>query len=434
MKSNKGTIAFVIVIIIGLLTYLALDSTAFGGIFGGVGKIRTGIDIRGGVHAILYAVKSDNTKPTDKELEAAKAKIGLRLDSMGILDRVLTTDNLNGRIVLEIPWQAGEKDFNPTKTINDIGKVGLLTFQEVDETQVDTNGNYKQTGKIVLEGKDVVDAGVSTDANGAIDVTLKLNAEGAKLFSDATGRLIGKKIAIYMDQDQIVAPTVENQITTGDAIITGQRTAAEAGQLAALIRAGSLPFSLDIREVSSISPTLGKGALNVAVQAGILAFLLVVLFMLVLYRLPGILADIALIGLGAMQLLFISWLNISLTLPGIAGIILSLGMGVDANIIIFERIKEEIRNGKTLRAAIDLGFKRAFVAIFDSNVTTILAGAVLIVFGTGAIKGFGITLCLGVFLSFFTAISATRLMLNGVSNVDIARKPWLYGVSLKEGK
>ncbi len=429
MKSKKSVLFLIVILAIGILGYIAFDSTAFGGIIPGADDIRTGIDIRGGVHALLYAVKTDGTNPSEEELESARAIIGLRLDSKGILDRVLTVDKINGRLVVDIPWQPGEKDFNPSKAIAEIGRVGLLTFQEVDEELKDDAGNYKPTGKIVLKGDQVEDAGVSTNPNtGQIVVTLDLNDSGTKDFSDATARLVGKKIAIFMDEDLIIAPTVDEQISGGSAIITGQRTAKEAGELAAIIDAGALPFKLEIREVNSITPTLGEGALNVAINAGIISFILVFLFMLFIYRLPGLLASIALFGLAVIQLLLISWLNITLTLPGIAGIVLSLGMGVDANIVIFERIKEELRYGKTLGASADLGFKRAFVAIFDSNVTTVIAGAVLILFGTGAIKGFGITLCLGVLLSFFTAITASRIMLRTVTSIDTFRNPWFYGI------
>jgi preprotein translocase subunit SecD len=428
MRGNRGAQFFAVILLIGILTYTAFVPNAFWGKIPGAYNIRKGIDIRGGVHATLYAVKNDGTKPTEKELESARSTIGKRLDGKQIFDRTLTTDLVNGRVIVEIPYKQGDKDQNPQKAIDEIGKTALLTFQEVDESKKDANGDYIPTGKIVVEGKQVVDASVNTDPNtGGVVVSLELNAEGAKNFAEATARLVGQKIAIYLDDKQITAPKVEEAIPSGKAVINGQRDAKEAAELASLIRSGALPFKLEAREVSSISPTLGEGAFNVTVQAGIVSFLIVCLFMLLLYRLPGLLADIALLGLAVISLLVISWMGITLTLPGIAGIILSIGMGVDANIIIFERVKDELKSGKTLGAAIDLGFKRAFTAILDSNVTTILAGAVLIIFGTGAIRGFGVTLCLGVFLSFFTAITASRIMLQAVANLDIAKNHWLYG-------
>ncbi len=425
MRQNNGVKFIVLIAIIAILTYIA----AFGATIGnyhisGAKDIRTGIDIRGGVSAILYA---DTENPSDDDLETAKQIIEKRLDNQGIYDRVVTIETVNKRILLEIPWAKDEKDFNPQKAINEIGKTALLTFQEVDESKKDELGRYSPTGKIILEGTDVVDTGVVTNQDGSIDVSLELSKDGAEKFAEGTGRLIGKPIAIFMDNQLISAPNVQSKITGGHAVITGQRTAEEAGALAAIIKSGALPFKLVANGVTSVSPNLGKGALDVTVNAGFIAFIIVCLFMIIYYRLPGVLANIALLGLVVIQLLFISWFGISMTLPGIAGIILSFGMGVDANIIIFERIREELRSGKTLRASIDVGFKRAFTAVFDANVTTLISAAILYMLGSGPIRGFAITLGLGVLLSFFTAITASRILLKSVADVDIAKHKWLYG-------
>ena len=257
---------------------------------------------------------------------------------------------------------------------------------------------------------------------------LELHKEGAEKFAEATKRLYLKPIAIFMDDVLIVAPTVNSVITDGNAQITGQRTAKEAGQLADTIRAGALPFRMVAKELNSVSPILGEGALKVTIRAGIVAFILVALFMIIYYRLAGLIADIALVGLVVITLLMISAIGITLTLPGIAGIILSIGMGVDANVIIFERIKEELKNGKTIGAAVDDGFRRAFTAILDSNVTTILTAAVLYWLGSGPIKGFAITLGMGVALSFLTGVTATRIMLKSIVGSKFAKNPKLYGV------
>lgn len=428
MKQISGVKVIAVILVIAIFAYLA---------FFGVPSLqipsayntRLGIDIKGGVYTTLYPDLPNGQKPSADELKAAQAVIEKRLDYKGIYDRTVTTENQNGRIIVEIPWKSDEKDFNPQKTVDEMGKTALLTFQEVDESKVDQKGNYLPTGKIVIEGKNVKNATVEPDSkNGGMVVALKLDEDGAKKFEEGTGRLIGKRIAIFMDDQLISAPTVQNKITGGEAIITGQRDAKEAGSLADTIRAGSLPFKLTAKEVNSISPILGEGALKVAINAGIVAFILVCLFMLILYRLPGLIADFALIGLVSMQLFVIAILQISLTLPGIAGIILSVGMGVDANVIIFERIKEEIRSGKTLRAAIDAGFKRAFAAIFDSNITTMITAGVLYALGSGSIKGFALTLFLGVLISFFTAVTVTRILLKTVSEFKPAKNIRLYGV------
>lgn len=429
MRTNEKVKFFLVIVIIGIMTWITNFSSIFGIKIPGARDIRPGIDIQGGIDARLYAITKDGSKANKDDLETAKVIIGKRLDAKGVLDRNITTDPDNGYIIVQIPWKKGETDFNPQKSIDEIGKTALLTFQEVDETKKDANGKYLPTGKIVIEGTMVTKAGTETNSQtGSVDVTLSLNDEGAKKFAEATGRLIGKPIAIFMDDQLISAPTVNTQITGGQAVITGQRTAQEAGELASTIKSGALPFKLEAKQVNSISPTLGEGALRVCVTAGFWALLLVWLFMLLYYRLPGILADIALLAHTVIQLLVISWLGITLTLPGIAGVILTIGMGVDANIIIFERVKEELRNGKTLKTAIDLGFKRAFSAILDANMTTLISAVVLYFFGTGSIKNFAITLGIGVALSFLTAIVVTRIMLKSVANLDIAKHHKLYGV------
>ena len=236
-----------------------------------------------------------------------------------------------------------------------------------------------------------------------------------------------------MDDQFISAPVVQSHITEGNAVMTlGNRdhdeAVKEAKELADTIRAGALPFKLEAKQVNAISPLLGRGALDVTIRAFIVAFLLICMFMILYYRLPGLIASIALFMLTIMTLNFVSWLGITLTLPGLAGIVLSVGMGVDANVIITERIKEELRSGKTIKTAIDLGFKRAFSAIVDGNVTTLIVAVILYFFGTGAMISFAYTLSIGVIVSFFTALTLSRTILNSVSDIDIARKTWLYGV------
>ncbi|HHV98537.1 MAG TPA: protein translocase subunit SecD [Clostridiaceae bacterium] len=432
MRAMNWVKFFLVIIIIGALTYLTF--TGIPGVIPNIYSTRLGIDIRGGVYANLYPDLPEGEKPTADQLNSARSIIEKRLDSKSIYDRNITTEPENGRIIVEIPYKPGETDLNPQKAIEEIGKTALLTFQEVDEDKFngyreDGTKNYEQTGRIVIEGKHVVEAKVGQNPQtGEIVVTLKLNEEGAKRFAEATERLVGQKIAIYMDDVLITAPTVNEKIPNGEAIITGQRTAAEAGDLADTINAGSLPFRMVSKDLNAITPLLGEGALRVTINAGIIAFILICLFMLVNYRLPGLIANIALFGLIIATLFFISVLGVTLTLPGIAGIILSIGMGVDANVVIFERIREEIKSGKTVAASIDAGFKRAFAAIVDGNVTTIMTGLILYWFGTGPIKGFAVTLIIGVVISFFTAVTATRTMLITVSGLSVAKKPWLFRV------
>lgn len=434
MSGNNGVKFFLVIVVIAALTYIAAAGNFFGIRIKGASDIRPGIDINGGIDATLVAIKKDNSKPTQQELDTAKIIINKRLDKLGILDREVAPDVNSGRIILRIPWKPGEKNYNPDAALAEIGKTALLTFQEVDETKLDKNNDPLPTNKIVLEGTDVVNAIPEPDQqSGGTHVSLTLSSAGSTKFAEATSRLVGKKIAIFMDDMFISAPVVDSAITGGRAMITLNGTdlkgqAAEAKTLADTIRSGSLPFKLEAKQVNGISPLLGKGALDVSIHAAIVAFIIVCLFMIGYYRLPGILACIALLGHTVLQLLFISWMSITVTLPGLAGIILTVGMGVDANIIIFERIKEELRNGKTLRAAIDVGFKRAFTAILDANMTTLIAAVVLFIFGTGPMVSFAYTLGIGVLLSFLTAVTVSRIMIKSVAEVDIAKHHWLYGV------
>lgn len=395
-------------------------------------NIRTGIDIRGGIYAVLEP-DIDKSSLTDDEidkgLESAKTILGKRLDAKNIFDRSINIDSVNDRIIIEIPWAAGETNFNPQDQLNELGKTALLTFQEVDEDKVDENGIYLPTGKIIIQGNQVKDANAAPyQEQGSWVVALELDESGSEAFAEATGRLVGKPIAIFMDDQLISAPIVNQKIEGGKAIITGMANAEEAAELAATIRSGALPFRLVATKVDSISPQLGEGVMNVAVKAGIIGFLLVCLFMILVYRLPGVIASIALFGLAVLTILSVAWTGISITLPGIGGIILSIGMGVDANCVIYERIKEELRAGKTLRSAIDQGFHRAFAAVLDSNVTTLISAVVLYALGSGPIKGFALTLGIGVAISFLTAVTATKLMLEGVSGIGAFKNKWLYGV------
>lgn len=308
------------------------------------------------------------------------------------------------------------------------GQEGMPDMQE--ETQQPEP--YEKV-ELIMSGMDIVDARPELDPQrGVYHVALNLNAEGQRKFAEATGRLVGEQIGIYLNDQLISAPEVKDRIDSPNAVITlgsgGRReTLAEANRIANSINSGALPFTLTPIEINSISPVLGMSALEIMLSAAMFAILLVWIFMIVYYRLPGILACIALLLHVVIQVLFISWSGITLTLPGIAGVILTIGMGVDANIIIFERIKEELKVGKTLRAAIDIGFKKAIAAVLDANVTTLISGLILYMLGTGAVRSFAITLMLGVFLSFLTAITASRIMLKAISRIEATKKRWFYG-------
>ena len=283
MRGNNGFKFFLVIAFIAALTYICFAGNLFGIRIPGAYDIVPGIDINGGIDAMLYAVTEGDRKPTQKELDTAKVIIGKRLDKEGIFDRDITTDVNAGRVLLRIPWGANETEFNPDKTIEKIGKTALLTFQEVDESKVDDKGNYLPTGKIVLQGTDVVDASpVKNVQQGTVYVDLDLSEKGKQQFAEATGRLVGKPIAIFMDDQFISAPVVQSHITNGDAIITlgnqsDKEAMAEAKDLADTIRSGALPFKLVARQVNSISPLLGKGALQITIRAFAVAFALICL-------------------------------------------------------------------------------------------------------------------------------------------------------------
>ena len=450
MRKVGKPVVFVVVAIIIVFTTLAFFgiSTSYGDItttyIKGVDDIRWGIDIRGGVDVTFTPPEGYDATP--EEMAAAESIIKVRLVSQNITDYETYVDEAKDRIIVRFPWKEGETDFNPEQAVKELGETALLTFRE------------NQSGPVVIEGKHVKSASAepSPDGRGS-QVKLELTDEGAELFSDATGRLIGQQISIWMDDTMISAPRVDSQIPGGIAYITGGAQGfdvKEAKALADRINGGALPFKLETENFSTISPTLGFGARDAMVTAGVIAFVLVAIFIIIMYRMCGVVASIALVGqvagmIACLTGFFAPFPSFTLTLPGIAGIILSIGMGVDANVITSERIKEELRNGKTLDGAIDSGFQRTFSAIFDGNITMVIVAIILMgAFGppqsifnsllspifrwfgpsaTGAIYSFGFTLIVGVIFNFIMGVTASRLMLKSVSKFKPFKKPWLYG-------
>ena len=437
MKDNRAFKFFAMLVVIAILCFLAFLGLGpeDGRIIKGAGEIRTGIDIRGGISAIMVPDYPEGPEGLNvaEDLASARSIMELRLDAQGIFDKNINVDATNNRIIIDIPWAQNETNFDPRAAIDELGSTGRLTFREVSyEDAMLPLEQIPATGSIILDGEDLKTASQSQHPQtGFYNVDLELKDSGVEKFAEATGRMIGQFIGIFIDDECISAPRVNTRINTSQFYIEGNFSLEEAKALADKIRFGALPVPLKPVSVDAISAQLGQGALDVAVKAGIVAFVLICLFMIAYYRLPGLLASLALLALVSLQILFLSNTGISLTLPGIGGIILSMGMGVDANVIIFERIKEELRSGRTLRASIESGFKRAFVAIMDSNVTTIIVAVVLFIMGTGPVKGFGVTLGLGVVLSFITAVTITKALIKNITAFGFARNRKLYGV--KEG-
>lgn len=397
MKKNKAVITLLVTVV---LTGLLLFTSAVGwgaDKAGAAEHIKLGLDLAGGVSITYEAVGED--APSAEDMSDTIYKLQKRVETYSTEAEVYQEGS--DRINIEIP---GVTDAN--RILEDLGKPGSLQFQTMD-------------GAVVLEGTDVADAraGSNTDeftGNRENVVSLTLTEEGTTKFAVATAANIGSQIAIVYDGEVISAPTVNEAIGGGQAQISGNFTFEEAEQLASTIRIGTL--SLELQELRSnvVGAKLGEEAIATSLRAGVIGFLLVILFMILVYRLMGAAAGVALTAYVGLVLGLLNGFEMTLTLPGIAGIILSIGMAVDANVIIFARIREELATGKTVRSSMKIGFQKALSAIVDGNVTTLIAALVLSLKGSGSVKGFAQTLALGIVVSMFTALVVTRLVLNAL--------------------
>jgi SecD/SecF fusion protein len=406
MKPGKKMLAAILIVIAALIYVAAFGA---GSSVKGVREMRYGIDIRGGVEAVFEPQGLDRT-PSEKELDTARQVIETRMDNQNIVDREVTVDKNGGYIIVRFPWKSGETNFNPEEAIAELGEMAELTFRDPD-------------GNVLIQGKDVQNASPETANNNGIksyQVALSFNAEGSKLFEEATGKLIGKRMSIYMDQDLISSPTVQTKISGGQAVITGMQDYDDAKNLAEKINAGSLPFSLKTTNFSTISPSLGNNALSIMVYAGIAAFLVICLFMLVFYKLPGAVACVTLVLQTVLQMLAVSIPQYTLTLPGIAGIILTIGMAVDTNIIISERISDELKKGISVKGAVLAGYKNAFSSVLDGNVTTAIVAIILMFLGSGTMLSFGYTLLIGMIVNLLVGVSVSKHLLLSI----IQNAPW----------
>ena len=403
MKASKTNV-FIFLIVLVLLILVAVFG--IGTEIKKVQDIRFGIDIRGGVEAV-FKPETDEAV-TDGELESARSIIETRLDNKNITDREITIDKDGRYIIVRFPWKSDETDYDPETAIAELGETALLTFKD-------------PSGNVMVEGKNVTSAKAeSRNENGVNEyvVSLIFDSEGARLFQEATANLVGQQMGIYMDDVIISNPVVQSEISGGQAVITGMDDYEEAKDLADKINAGALPFSLETKSFSTISPSLGQNALQVMIYAGIIAFVIVCIFMLAFYRLPGFVACLTLLLQTVLQLLAISVPQFTLTLPGIAGIILSVGMAVDANVIISERISEELKKGETVRSAVRRGYQKAFTAVLDGNITTAIVAVVLMIFGSGTMLSFGYTLLVGVIVNCFIGVNVSKFVLTSLVEYD----------------
>ncbi len=371
-------------------------------------SVKQGLDLQGGTHVVMEAVDTPEAQVNEDAMQRVVKVMERRVNELGLTEPIIQRQG-ERRIIIELP---GVKD--PEGAIALIGKTALLEFKTED-------------GKTVLTGKDLKDAKAQITQGNRHDVAIEFTDAGGKIFGEMTAKNIGKHIAITLDNQVLTNPVVQEAIPSGKAVITGQRTIEEAQNLAILLRSGALPVKMNIMETRTVGPTLGQDSKDKSKTAFTISIIAIVVFMVAFYRLAGVVANITLALYVLLLLVALKMLNATLTLPGIAGIILSMGMAVDANVLIFERFKEEYRNGKTLRASMDAGFNRAFITIFDSNVTTLFAAVVLFFLGSGPIKGFAITLGLGIVLSMFTAITVTKYLLKSLMNSNVFKSGKIFG-------
>lgn len=404
MKTNNGIIKLVLI----TLLVIGIVAASVALVIYNPGLLKLGLDLQGGVSVTLQADPEEGQTVTSEDMANLTDIIGNRVDEFGVAEPLIQQEG-EDRIIVEL---AGLQDIEEAVAM--LGTTAKLEF-------IDPNGN------VILDGSQLSDAYVAQDSTtGGYQVALKFNEEGTEAFANATSQFIGQNIAIVLDDEELCNPTVNETIPNGEAVISGIGDYEACAQLASLLRGGALPVNVEIIEERVVGPELGSDSLSKSYVAILYGVAAVFLFMIIYYRLPGLLTCVSLLLYAAILFWVQCAINVTWTLPGIAAFLLSLGMAVDANIIIFERIKDELRKGRTLNAAVSAGFQRAFRAILDSNVTTLIATIVLFYFGVSSIKGFAITLSIGILASMFTAIVFTRFLLKLCANSNALSKRSLY--------
>jgi len=394
------------------LAVIALIFAAFIYFIGPLAQsIKQGLDLQGGTHIVLEAEDAGENKVTDDAVERARQILERRINEMGLAEPLIQREGKK-RIIIELP---GVKD--PDQAIKTIGKTAVMEFKD-------------ENGVVHLTGNDLKDAKEQIGQNKQFMVAIEFTDEGAKKFADLTTQNVGRHIGIYLDGEQLTNPVVNEPITGGKAVITGSKTLDEAKNLAILLRSGALPVKVNVLEVRTVGSTLGQDSKDKSVTAFAVGIGLIVAFMLVLYRVSGFVATTALLIYVLLLLAVLHFLQATLTLPGIAGIILSMGVAVDANILIFERFKEEVQIGKTLRMSMESGFRRALATIVDANMSVMITAAILFILGSGPVRGFAITLGLGVAISMVTAVFVSRYLLKMLIECNLTNHPFWYGANV----
>lgn len=413
-KGKSSALLIFIIAVIGLLAFAGFKGFVLAGWeFKSFDKVITrGLDLQGGV-SVLMEIQQDTV--TQEELQSAKEHIALRVNKLGVAETVVTTEGQK-RIRVDIPGMTNSKEI-----VDSLQKSGNLVFKGPDGTEI-------------LTGQDVKKATAQMNQQqGGYEVGLEFTDEGAKKFADATGKYLGKSISIFLDDENISTATVQTQINEGKASIETHDTLEKNKELAAMINAGALPLPVKAVTISNVGAELGATAFPNSIKSGIIGIGLVFLFMLFHYRRQGLMADIALTLYIVLTLLIFVEVGVTLTLPGIAAFLMTIGVAVDANILTFERTKEELKKGYTVRAAVKKGSEHALSSIVDSNVTTLLAALILYSIGSGEVKGFAITLMIGIVVSLFTGLIVTKFLVNLAVESGFINKASHFGVKLNKG-
>ncbi|MDU5109748.1 MAG: protein translocase subunit SecD [Clostridium sp.] len=390
-KSKNSVLLILSVVIIISLAFIGFKGFEFAGwkVKSFDEAITKGLDLQGGVSVLMEIVDEDVSSDV---LERTKQLLELRVNKIGVAETVVTVEG-DKRIRIDIPGA-----FNSSEIVDGLTKTGNLEFKDSE-------------GNVVLTGKDVKEATAILDDTSRPVVSLELNEDGQSKFAEVTANNIGKSISIYMDDEVVSSPVVQNAITDGKAVINGMSSMDEAKKLAGVISSGALPVTVQAASVNNVGAQLGAEALPNALKAGAIGVGLIFIFMILYYRVPGIFASIALTLYISLVLLVFAEMKVTLTLPGIAALLLTIGMAVDANILIFERIREELSRGISIKSAVKAGFENAMSSIVDSNSTTFIAALILYFIGSGSVKGFAVTLMIGIVLSLFTALIVTKTLI-----------------------
>lgn len=445
MNSKVKGVLQVLLVLVLIAAFAFVAARGIGGAHRGSAKnIRLGLDLEGGVSVTYQAYKTDSTgkrtgeQPTDKDMADTIYKMQKRVETLESTEAAVYQEG-SDRVTIDIPGASDSEE-----VLKELGKAGALYFILYSDLKTEKGGTPNEGDKVVYDKSKVLLTGdmIGEATSGSrqqegtgkteYGVSIKFEGKGIKKFAKITGEHVGEQLAIVYDEKLVSAPNLKEEISGGECWISGSFTAESAEQLASTVRIGALPLELENIHGNVVGATLGSQALKSSLFAGVVGLILVIIFMIVMYRISGVAASIALIFYVGAMLLALNGLNVTLTLPGIAGIILSIGMAVDANCIIFTRIREELATGKTVASAIDNGFSKAMSAIIDGNVTTLIAALVLYLKGSGTVKGFAMTLGIGIVLSMFTALFITKLLMKAFCALGMTNTS-MYGIQ-KERK